>query len=146
MELIDFRESEDHDFDWLIQLHKESYHEVVLRQFGEWDDEFQRNMFVESRKIQAPKIILFNGADAGAFSFEHRANYDWIQDIELTTQYRNKGIGTAIIKNCISQARNSAKPLRLQVLHRNESAQRLYNRLGFVQINELEHHYLYEIL
>lgn len=53
-----------------------------------------------------------------------------IVDIAILATYRNRGVGTWALKQCIFEGRNAAGALRLRVTHGNP-AQRLYTRLGF---------------
>ena len=59
-------------------------------------------------------------------------------DIALLPEYRNEGVGTALLGELIEESRKSGVPLRLQVRRNNEAAIRLYRRLGFSPIEEDE--------
>jgi len=144
MYIIQFRDATTQDAEWLYQLNKNSYQDTVVRQFGEWDEPFQRKLFSESWSTRLAKIINLDTKKIGVLSVEQRKEYDWLQEIQLVAKYQNSGIGTQIIKDCINRATQSNRCLRLQVLHMNESAKRLYLRLGFTEIDTLENHYLME--
>ena len=51
-------------------------------------------------------------------------------DIALLPEYRNRGIGTCLVRELAKESQASRTPLRLQVLKGNK-AFRLYSRLGF---------------
>jgi ribosomal protein S18 acetylase RimI-like enzyme len=55
-----------------------------------------------------------------------------IVDQAIAPEFRNRGIGTAIMRSVMDEARKAALPLRLHVASDNEAALRLYLRLGFV--------------
>lgn len=57
-----------------------------------------------------------------------------LDEIYLEEEYRNKGIGTSIIKSVIM----SNDIIYLWVYKKNERAISLYKRLGFIVINETE--------
>ena len=59
-------------------------------------------------------------------------------DLALVPQYRNRGIGTAILAALIDEAQAAQLPVRLRVAAGNEAALRLYLRLGFVAIAATE--------
>ncbi len=59
-------------------------------------------------------------------------------DLALVPQYRNRGIGTAILAALIDEAQAVQLPVRLAVATGNEAALRLYLRLGFVPIATTE--------
>jgi ribosomal protein S18 acetylase RimI-like enzyme len=58
--------------------------------------------------------------------------------IQLRPAFQRHGIGTAIIEHLKAQAAAAAIPLDLDVEKDNPEARRLYDRLGFVQIDETE--------
>lgn len=57
-----------------------------------------------------------------------------LDEIYLEEEYRNKGIGTSIIKSVVM----SNDIIYLWVYKKNERAISLYKRLGFIVINETE--------
>ena len=134
------------DLDWLYQLKTESYQDVVIRQFGCWDEELQRKMFFDKWDPMHPaQIVLIGGVKAGVVAVDQKELYDWLGEIQITPEYRERGLGTSIIQWYVDQARSRGRPLRLQVLHENRRAKRLYIQLGFIEIKSLENHYLLEI-
>ena len=65
-------------------------------------------------------------------------------DISLLPEYRNGGVGTALLGELIEESRKSSVPLRLQVQRNNQAAIRLYQRLGFSTIEQDEVYYRME--
>ena len=57
-------------------------------------------------------------------------------DIALLPEYRNKGIGTAILRDLMDKARQEDLPLVLRVEFFNPAI-RLYQRFGFVKTREV---------
>jgi len=55
-------------------------------------------------------------------------------DIALLTEWRNRGIGTRLLREALEECRTKRCPLRLKVLVGNP-AERLYTRLGFVAVD-----------
>jgi len=66
-------------------------------------------------------------------------------DISLLPDHRNRGIGTALLRELIEESRPSRATVRLQVLRNNEGAIRLYRRLGFAIVSEDEVRYRMEL-
>ncbi len=134
------------ELDWLCQLNEESYRDVVIRQFGSWEEDFQRKVFYDQWKVMRPaQIVVCGDARVGVVSVEPRKDYDWLQEIQIKTEYRGQGLGTSLMQRFVAKARSRNRPLRLQVLHQNHRAKLLYQRLGFVEIEPLESHFLMQI-
>jgi len=140
------RDVRNDEIEWLYKLNKESYRDVVVRQFGDWNETFQREMFhAKWRRIHAAKIVLEGDNPIGVVVLEQRESYDWLREILLKAEHRDQGIGTSLMQRFIADARARQCPLRLQVLHENNRAKKLYERLGFVVIETLENHFLMEV-
>ncbi len=60
-----------------------------------------------------------------------------LHQIHIVEGYRNRGLGTALIKELQERARAKAKPVTLNVIHGNP-ALALYHRLGFSVVGEDE--------
>ena len=58
-----------------------------------------------------------------------------IVDIALLPAYRGTGIGTTILRDLLAEADAAGKPVRIHV-ERDNPARRLYQRLGFVVIED----------
>lgn len=133
------------EFEWLYRLNKRSYLDVVVRQFGKWDERFQREMFSENWGTgRAAHIIEREAKPIGVLSFESRIDHIWLQEIQIVPEHQGNGLGTAIINRLAECARAKHLAFRLQVLHENHRAKKLYEQLGFRQIGSFEHHYLME--
>lgn len=72
--------------------------------------------------------VYYNEETAGFFRFVPCENGMEIDDLYILPQFRNLGIGSAVIMRCISQSR---EPIELYVFTQNTGALGLYRRLGF---------------
>ena len=69
--------------------------------------------------------------------------YIYLDDLSVTRDYRNQGIGSALIKEAESYATESQIPAVLfHVEKTNLDAYRLYQRLGYVVYRDDGHRYL----
>jgi ribosomal protein S18 acetylase RimI-like enzyme len=77
---------------------------------------------------------------------EQRAGRIWVGrsddeirllDIALLTEFQNRGAGTVLVRALINEARNTGKRLRHMVFVLNNNADRFYERLGFLVIEEM---------
>ena len=133
------RPSTEDDKDFLFALARAAYTDVVTRQFGYWDEQYQRERFDESWRRGRFVIILFNGEQAGAVWTEWREDHAYIGEIQVLPEYQHRGIGTAYVREIQQAASLRGMPVRLQVLKFNR-ARRLYERLGFRYCGENETH------
>lgn len=91
-------------------------------------------------------IILQDGVQIGRL-YTHRTSNDIrLMDIILLTAYRNKGIGTHIIKQLMQEGDDTHRSVTLHVEIINPDAYRLYQRLGFTDVENKGLHIFMERL
>ena len=76
-------------------------------------------------------IILFNGQNAGWQYVAKLPDCIHLVEIMIASEFRGKGVGTALLGQLLDASRQSAKPVRLGVNAANTGAIRLYERMGF---------------
>jgi ribosomal protein S18 acetylase RimI-like enzyme len=75
-------------------------------------------------------LIVEDGQPIGRLYVDRRPNELNIMDIALLPEYQNRGIGTALIRAVMDEARASSRSVQLHVETFNR-ARHLYERLGF---------------
>lgn len=80
-------------------------------------------------------VILLDAQAVGRLYVSRWPDEIRIVDIALLPDFCNRGIGTALLRQLQSEAQAARKPLRIHV-ERFNSALRLYERLGFRQIED----------
>jgi ribosomal protein S18 acetylase RimI-like enzyme len=85
-------------------------------------------------------IIELAGERIGRIVTDRSGDKVHLVDQALLPQFRNRRLGSAIMLTLIDEARSAQVPLRLQVALSNQSALRLYLRLGLVQIEATATH------
>jgi GNAT superfamily N-acetyltransferase len=121
------------DVEWL-----EPFYESIMRPYY-----VELNLFWDSTKFREyfdPKltqIIQVDGVDIGLIKTEERLDCIYLGDIQIQSEYRNKGIGTSLIESVIRSASIVNRPVRLRVL-RGNPAKNLYLRLGFKEVEKLD--------
>ena len=142
----ELRHFDGSEVEWLRELNDESYRDVIVRQFGTWDADFQRDWFEKKwRKERPAKIVAVGSKRIGVVVLERRESHDWLDEILIAADYRGRGIGASLMRRFIADAGTRNRRLRLRVLRENHSAKRFYERLGFVTLETLDHHYLMEV-
>ena len=88
-------------------------------------------------------IIQLNGERAGRLYVAEIETQIRIVDVTVVAEYRNLGIGTAIIRQLMEEAAQIGKPLTIFVETFNRSY-RLFERLGFTKADESGYSHLLE--
>jgi ribosomal protein S18 acetylase RimI-like enzyme len=79
------------------------------------------------------QVILIKGEPVGRLYLERMEEEFRLIDIALLPEHRNRGIGTRLIKDVMTEAAKEKKPVRIHVEEFNP-ALRLYERLKFTKI------------
>lgn len=133
------RAATESDKESLRALHKRCYRDVVISQFGKWDDEQQRGFFDVKWNPANYQIIVVGGTDVGAIAVAEQGDHVFLSEIQIDPDFQNRGIGSKLVEDVVDRARSAARHVRLEVLHANR-AQELYVRLGFKEIDRTDTH------
>lgn len=90
------------------------------------------------------RIILLKNQPIGRLILIRTDEEIRLADVALLPEYRSGGTGTSLIKDLMTEAVNTQKPIRLQVEKPNVQARRLYDRLGFTTTGENITHFQME--
>lgn len=108
------------------------------------DDVEKINNYVNktiTKQICEYKNIVLNNIVIGSFLITKNENSLLLDEIFIEKQYRNKGIGTSIIKGVVSKSNNN---VYLWVYKDNIKAIKLYKKLGFLIKEETDSRYYME--
>ncbi|MFN2588461.1 MAG: GNAT family N-acetyltransferase [Actinomycetota bacterium] len=89
-------------------------------------------------------VIVVDGFPAGRLYVARWPEEIRIMDVALLPAARGKGVGTSLLRALIEEAAGGGKRLTIHV-ERENSALRLYERLGFVRVEERGPYYLMEL-
>jgi predicted acetyltransferase len=109
---------------------------IIEALFGWRGEELEFATFRASYDAANTSIIVVDGDDAGWLTVKRGGDIE-LDAIYLTPSMQRRGVGTALIHDLISEARSTAKTLRLSTAKINP-ARRLYERLGFAECGESE--------
>ena len=84
-------------------------------------------------KIQ---VIQWKGIDVGRLRVVRSSSKIYIGGIQILPKFQNKGIGSAIFKDLIQEAKDSKIPIKLKVAMVNKVAKKFYEKLDFVKVGE----------
>ena len=117
---------------------------IIERLFGWRGYEVERAKFEESYSERESEIVVLDGGDVGWLSVRRDATAIDIDAIYLLPAAQKRGIGTALVREVIGEARASGLPLTVSTAKINP-ARSLYERLGFVATHESEFKVFMEI-
>jgi GNAT superfamily N-acetyltransferase len=127
------------DAEWL-----EPFYESVMRPYYvELNLTWDSTKFREYFDPKLTQIIQADGVDIGLLKTEERVDCIYLGDIQIQQEYRNRGIGTSLVKSVIRSASIINKPVRLRVL-RGNPAKNLYLKLGFREVEIFDDCYILE--
>lgn len=141
---VSLRPIHDADLPILFQVYVSTRTEELA--VVDWTDEqktaFLQMQFVAQYKFYQAQytntdflLILFDGTPIGRLYVARWPAEIRIVDIALLPAYRGTGTGTQLITALIHEAEVAQKPLRIHV-ERENPALRLYQRLGFVLVED----------
>lgn len=95
--------------------------------------EAQRAYYEEQFPAADFRTIVVDGQPGGRLYVDRRPDEIRIIDIALLPEHRGSGIGTALMREILDEARARGTPVRIHVEQLNP-ALRLYQRLGFYRV------------
>lgn len=125
---IRLRAATPDDEPFLIELRKLTM-TAHLERAGEPVDDESHRLRARSN-LHIAQIVCRNGEDIGLIKLVRAETYWLLQQIQILPDHQGRGIGTAVIRAMLGEARQARVTVTLNVLHGNP-ARRLYERLGF---------------
>lgn len=134
------RQATEADYAFLFHLYQASMKDYVTQTWG-WDEAAQQILFRERFEPTHVQIVVVDGRAVGALSVQQQPDTLVLANLQILPEAQKQGLGAAIIKMLLCQARELGVSVSLQVLKVNP-ARKLYERLGFTVIGETDTHYL----
>jgi len=101
--------------------------------------EMQFNIQQQSYNARYPtaqnSIIVLDDQPVGRMLVDRTEEATRLVDIALLSDFRNRGLGSSLIRGLMDDAAAAHKPLQLSV-HKSNPATGLYERLGFVKVGD----------
>ncbi len=127
---------DDKEFVW--QLSVLCFRDVVIRQFGQWDNDWQVANFDRHWCPEKCSIVLRDDAPVGILSTWRETEGMFLSQVLIHPDHQNQGIGSSLLRGVMAEAEAGGMPVRLQVLSENGRALSLYQRLGFAVSDTIE--------
>ena len=119
------------DYAWLWALKRLTMRSYVEEQSGSWDDEAQEAFFRRNFVPAFIRVVVVDSRDVGLLHVEPEPEMLFLANVQILPEFQNRGLGTALIRVVMAEAKAAGLGTRLQVLKSNRPARRLYERLGF---------------
>jgi ribosomal protein S18 acetylase RimI-like enzyme len=133
------RSARHDDRDFLYALNEATMREHVEHVWG-WDDQEQVAFFEDRFHPDGWQVIEANGEAIGVLIVEESEDEIYLAEIQIAPAWQGRGIGSSVMRSLMKRAAASGKPLTLRVLHVNDRARALYERLGFQKFKAIETH------
>ena len=130
------------DIDFAFEAKRQAMGPYIIQKWG-WDETFQRKLH-EQRYSEKPWFIVCLGSEPiGTVSIHELSEHTRFGEFYLLDEYRNKGIGSKILKEFLVECDEKSKCVVLEYLKWNPVGS-LYKRYGFEVISENDIHYFME--
>jgi ribosomal protein S18 acetylase RimI-like enzyme len=123
------------------EAHHRAYHDVVVDQFGSWDEVSQDKFFEADWENGQFEILLCDDFPCGYVSIEDQPDGIHIRELVVLPEFQRRGIGSSVIRDAIERAKLRGVAVKLETLHKNRALY-LYKKLGFQECASTETHTL----
>lgn len=131
------------DAEDLYALTEATMRSYVEATWGEWHQAVTRTAIAEDIAQGRAFLIWLDDVIVGMMSVRDQPTHIHLDRLYIAPGFQGRGIGTQLLHDLIRRAQSQGKPLRLRVLAVNP-ARRLYERLGFVVIDQTAERYFME--
>lgn len=133
---IKYRPATEIDLDFLDWMHTVCMKDHVDRIYP-WKPHLFRQTFNPS-SIQ---LILVDDIEVGMLQTEQHNDELYLGNLLILPAFQNRGVGTAVLQDLLNKSSLLNLSIKLQVLKQNP-AKRLYERLGFMTVEETDTYYI----
>src|SRR4028118_1236304 len=129
-------------FNYAFEVKRLAMGPHIIARWG-WDEEFQRRFHEQRFRERSFLRVLHGNVPVGAFALTAYPDHILLDDFYLLPDHQRCGLGTLILRHCLSAADRMGLPVRLRYLKWNPVGS-LYRREGFQQVGETDIHFLME--
>jgi ribosomal protein S18 acetylase RimI-like enzyme len=136
----------EQDEQWLEDLRRQVYRELLEATFGGWDEERHLRQFTECLKRGEISLVEVDGVRVGMIQLLALPEGVEVGEIQILPSHQKLGIGSELLRDVVARSHMQGKKVLLSVALKNERAFRLYERLGFrhVGTSETHHHMAFD--
>lgn len=147
---IKLRAVQDSDEEFLLKVYGSTREQELAQvpwtaeqkgQFVRMQYEAQKSHYAAQHPIASQEIICVEDDDAGRLYLDRSGEKFHILDITVLPEYRNRGAGSFLLGQIMTEAKEAGKPVSIYVETFNPSL-RLFQRLGFTAVQQEGFHLL----
>lgn len=124
------------DYETVRAIHHVAYRDMVIRQYGAWQDDVQDEFFRKTWLRQPHHLVCVDGEVRGYCCIHEDDRSIRIREFAVLPDHQRQGIGSGVLERLIERATLARKEMKLNVMKTNESARRLYEHAGFIVLGE----------
>jgi len=136
--MISTRKTTKIDFKLSYQAKESGYRSHIEKIWGKWDDAWQLAEHRKDFDTGLLEIVTCDGVDVGYIYVIRSAQAIKLADMSIFPEYRGKGIGTHLVNSLLAEAKRCSLLVELGAFKTNLSAIKLYERLAFTRVSEIE--------
>lgn len=140
--MLELRPATAADSEYVRRVKHAAYKDMVLAQFGAWDEAVQDAFFYKSWNDAPYDIILMSGEPCGFCRIDEHERVLQLVEFGIDPPQQNRGIGSMVLSRFIEMAKAKGKAAQMNVMKTNTRARALYEKLGFAAYGENEHQFL----
>lgn len=129
----------EEDFNFAFEAKKQAMGPHIISKWG-WDENYQLTTHKQRWDEKPWFVIMGDKQRIGTISIHNKENKVRFGEFYLLDQFRNKGIGSSILKKFLRECDQDNKTVILEYLKWNPVGS-LYKRSGFKVTGENEIHY-----
>jgi ribosomal protein S18 acetylase RimI-like enzyme len=126
------RAAENSDYDFIFALLKENMLAAFEKHWGSWNEK----SFGENYHKEHMRVIEHNNERIGYIDFKFKNDCGYLNNIQLSTKIRDKGLGTYIMRMLEQETLNRGQKRICLKVFKDNRAIKLYERLGYIPISE----------
>jgi ribosomal protein S18 acetylase RimI-like enzyme len=135
---VTLRPATEDDIPFLLELRRLTMNEHQRASGVEPSEQGDRERVLY--RFECAQVVWRGAERVGLLKLARDEGHWHLVQIQIVPQLHGQGLGKELLSAVIAEARQAGVPLALNVLHANP-ARRLYERLGFRVVKELEHAY-----
>ena len=103
-------------------VHHRAYRDVVVAQFGAWDENAQDKFFATGWDKPGHEIVLVDDMPCGYVRYEKTPTEIQAYELVLLPEFQGRGIGSTLLKMLLVEGAAKKVPITLQVLRKNRAS------------------------